>query len=279
MTRVKLTFGPPDVTVERRPDGALLVRSPHPLGPYPAAMTDWLDHWAKVAPDRVFLAEREGAAWRKVTYAAGAQRRAQHRSRVDRPGPRRRAAGRDPVGQQRRPCVGRAWRDDRGRALCAGLAALFAGREGFRQAENDHRHSDAGPHLRRRRRSLHGGDRSGRPKGRRGRRTRQSADDPPVRHARIRPRKAGRAGSRRRPGEGRTGHDRQAPVHLWLDRGAQGRHQHAAHDDLEPGHAEGRYSEPQRRAAGSDRLAAVEPHIRRQQQFQSRSRERGLVLH
>src|SRR5271165_7018785 len=69
MTRMQLTFGPPDVTVERRPDGALLVRSPHPLGSYRRATTDWLDHWAEVAPDRVFLAERAGAAWRKVTYA------------------------------------------------------------------------------------------------------------------------------------------------------------------------------------------------------------------
>jgi feruloyl-CoA synthase len=69
MSRIPLAFGPPEVSVERRPDGALLVRSPHPLRSYPAAMTDWLDHWAKVAPDRVFLAERAGAAWRKVTYA------------------------------------------------------------------------------------------------------------------------------------------------------------------------------------------------------------------
>src|SRR5271165_615833 len=69
MSRLKLTFGPPDVTVERRPNGVLLVRSPCPLGPYPAATTEWLDHWAKVAPDRVFLAERVGAAWRKLTYA------------------------------------------------------------------------------------------------------------------------------------------------------------------------------------------------------------------
>src|SRR5271166_1608015 len=69
MTRLKLTFGPPDVTVERRLDRALIVRSPHPLGAYPAAVTDWLDHWAKVAPDRVFLAERARQTWRKVTYA------------------------------------------------------------------------------------------------------------------------------------------------------------------------------------------------------------------
>jgi len=69
MSRMKLTFGPPDVTVDRRPDGAVLVRSPNPLGSHPDAMTDWLDHWAKVAPDRVVLAERQGGAWRKVAYA------------------------------------------------------------------------------------------------------------------------------------------------------------------------------------------------------------------
>ena len=59
MTRTKLAFGPPEVVVERRPDGVMLARSPHPLGSYPRVATDWLDHWAKVAPERVFLAERE----------------------------------------------------------------------------------------------------------------------------------------------------------------------------------------------------------------------------
>jgi feruloyl-CoA synthase len=71
MTRTKLAFGPPEVVVERRPDGVMLVRSPHPLGSYPRAATDWLDHWAAVAPQRMFLAERErgGGSWRKTTYA------------------------------------------------------------------------------------------------------------------------------------------------------------------------------------------------------------------
>ena len=59
MTRTKLAFGPPEVIVERRGDGAILARSPHPLGAYARAATDWLDHWAAVAPERVFLAERE----------------------------------------------------------------------------------------------------------------------------------------------------------------------------------------------------------------------------
>jgi feruloyl-CoA synthase len=71
VARTKLTLGPPEVIVERRPDGVILARSPHPLGPYPGAVTDWLDHWAAVAPERVFLAERErgGETWRKLTYA------------------------------------------------------------------------------------------------------------------------------------------------------------------------------------------------------------------
>jgi feruloyl-CoA synthase len=73
VARTKLTFGPPEVIVERRPDGVILARSPYPVGPYPRAVTDWLDHWAAAAPERVFLAERDraggGEAWRKLTYA------------------------------------------------------------------------------------------------------------------------------------------------------------------------------------------------------------------
>src|SRR5215472_17571936 len=77
MSRIKLSFGPPEVTVERRPDGCLLARSPYPLGPYPRTVIDWLSHWAKVAPGRVFLAERAGERLRKLTYseARGAARR------------------------------------------------------------------------------------------------------------------------------------------------------------------------------------------------------------
>ena len=88
MTRTRLAFGPPEVIVERRGDSAILARSPHPLGAYARAATDWLDHWAAVAPERVFLAERErggSGAWRKVTYAeARAAARAIARGLVDR---------------------------------------------------------------------------------------------------------------------------------------------------------------------------------------------------
>ena len=47
-----------DIAVERRPDGALLVRPTDALGPYPKTITTWLDRWAQNAPDREFLVER-----------------------------------------------------------------------------------------------------------------------------------------------------------------------------------------------------------------------------
>jgi len=62
-------LGQPDVRVERRKDGAILMRSPHPLPAYPKNLTERLVYWATAAPDRVFLAQRDAAgAWRKVTY-------------------------------------------------------------------------------------------------------------------------------------------------------------------------------------------------------------------
>jgi feruloyl-CoA synthase len=53
-----------------RPDGTILVRSPHALPAYPAKMTERLDHWAAVAPERTFLARRGGdGEWIRLSYA------------------------------------------------------------------------------------------------------------------------------------------------------------------------------------------------------------------
>lgn len=52
-----------------RADGSILLTSGWDLGPVARRSTDWLDHWAAAAPDRVFLAERSGAGWREVRYA------------------------------------------------------------------------------------------------------------------------------------------------------------------------------------------------------------------
>jgi feruloyl-CoA synthase len=63
-------LGAADVAVERRSDGTILMRSPHPLPAYPRTLTERLAHWATVAPDRLFLAQRDATgAWRTMTYA------------------------------------------------------------------------------------------------------------------------------------------------------------------------------------------------------------------
>ena len=63
-------LGAPEVVVERRPDGAILMRSPRVLTPYPNKQTERLAHWAAAEPERVFLAQRDASgAWRAVTYA------------------------------------------------------------------------------------------------------------------------------------------------------------------------------------------------------------------
>lgn len=62
-------LGPRDVVMDQRPDGTVYLRSPRPLPDYPEKLTDRLKHWAAVAPDRVFFADRdERGAWRRVTY-------------------------------------------------------------------------------------------------------------------------------------------------------------------------------------------------------------------
>jgi len=53
-----------------RPDGAFLVRSAEPLPNHPRRLGDCLHRWAREAPNRVFLAQRNAdRSWRKLTYA------------------------------------------------------------------------------------------------------------------------------------------------------------------------------------------------------------------
>ena len=63
-------LGPREFTLEHRPDGAIIVRSPHPLPPYPDKLTERLQYWAQAAPDRAFMAQRDDSGgWRTITYA------------------------------------------------------------------------------------------------------------------------------------------------------------------------------------------------------------------
>jgi feruloyl-CoA synthase len=59
-------------TIEERPGGELLLRSTEPLQPYSVRLTDRLERWARVAPNRTFVAKRDpalGGDWRRITYA------------------------------------------------------------------------------------------------------------------------------------------------------------------------------------------------------------------
>ncbi len=63
-------FAPRRVTVDRREDGVILIRSPVEVGPVERSVCDFLPKWAEASPDRMFLAERlPDGSWRKLTYA------------------------------------------------------------------------------------------------------------------------------------------------------------------------------------------------------------------
>ncbi len=65
-----ISFGRPQVRIERRDDGTIYVRPTAALVDYPRRLTDRLHHWAGVEPNRVFMAERAAdGGWRTITYA------------------------------------------------------------------------------------------------------------------------------------------------------------------------------------------------------------------
>ena len=65
-----ISFNDPAVGIERRDDGTIYLRPRLTLGEYPQRLTDRLHHWAQTAPDRIFMAERDGGrGWRQITYA------------------------------------------------------------------------------------------------------------------------------------------------------------------------------------------------------------------
>jgi feruloyl-CoA synthase len=63
-----MKFAPPKVELEKRSDGSMLMRSPQKLAPYARCVTEWLVQWSDRTPTRVFLAERKGDSWRKISY-------------------------------------------------------------------------------------------------------------------------------------------------------------------------------------------------------------------
>jgi feruloyl-CoA synthase len=57
-------------TVRHGSNGVVYLSSPQSLGDFPVRITDQLEHWAREAPRRVFLAQRDLTGdWRTLTYA------------------------------------------------------------------------------------------------------------------------------------------------------------------------------------------------------------------
>src|SRR5581483_7459599 len=62
-------FARPRILREDLPGGGMILRSEVPLPPLARSTGVWLQRWAAEAPERAFLAERDGAGgWRRVSY-------------------------------------------------------------------------------------------------------------------------------------------------------------------------------------------------------------------
>lgn len=69
--RKPLSLAPVAIETRALPDGGLVLRSRQELKPFARSLGELLRHWARAAPGRVFLAEREPAGgWRRLTYGA-----------------------------------------------------------------------------------------------------------------------------------------------------------------------------------------------------------------
>ncbi len=54
--------------VERREDGCTFLHMREALPSYLVRVTEHLVYWARTTPDATFLAERDGAGWRRLSY-------------------------------------------------------------------------------------------------------------------------------------------------------------------------------------------------------------------
>lgn len=70
LDQVSSLFALPSVSAERTPDGAIILKSRVALKAADRCIGDWLEKWAREAPDVIFLAERASAEapWTTVTY-------------------------------------------------------------------------------------------------------------------------------------------------------------------------------------------------------------------
>jgi hypothetical protein len=237
--------------IERRADGTTLLRSPQKLRGHARAVGEWLLQWARAAPERVFLAERQGEGWRSVGYREALELvRRVGQGLLDRGLDARRPVASRPTTRSPHAAALGAMRRRAGRA---GVARVFADVEGppplhaiFELLAGLLWTSTPGNPRRR-----------WPPVGAR-----------PVPFAELLATEA--SGGRRRVRAHRPGQRRRVPF-TRLDWRPEGRRQTAPHVTKPEQYARLAVLRDRRR---SSRLAAVEPHLRRQQQFQHDAVER-----
>ncbi|WP_247647973.1 feruloyl-CoA synthase [Pannonibacter phragmitetus] len=85
-------FWTPELAWETRADGSIVIWREDALGAYASKINERLVHWAKAAPDRTWMAAREGDGWKRISYAQAlaqvrslAQAFLDHGLSVDRP--------------------------------------------------------------------------------------------------------------------------------------------------------------------------------------------------
>ena len=147
-----ISFGNPAVMIDRRDDGTIYLKPKTALGDYPVRLTDRLHHWARFDPNRVFMAERDYRPWlaaNNLHAIAGFD--PEHRFGAARARALGRRADRHSLRQFDRSRAAGVWRALCGNPVLSGVAGLFAGVKGLRQARLSDEAVDAWPGVRRRR--------------------------------------------------------------------------------------------------------------------------------
>ena len=275
-------FATPAIVADRRADGSIIVKSTVPLQPHARCVGDWLEHWARQTPEKIFLGERASvdAPWTTVTYSDALRQVRSTAAWILAQGL-----------SAERPLV--ILSDNSVDHALFALAAMHAGvpaaaispayslmSRDFDKLKSMIGLLDPGaiyvsgtkPFAAALAaiKPLHtavivSGDADG-------------GDAIPFRSIAATPESDAVAKSLR---GGRAGYHREIPVHLGLDRHAEGCHQHPAHADLEPAGqgADLVVSRRRGRRSGHSGLAAVEPHLWRQPQFQPRAAQRRHALY
>ena len=64
----EIDYATPNIAMEKRDNGEIILSSTDPLEDYDAHVCIWLRRWAEITPEYTFLAERDGSGgWRRLS--------------------------------------------------------------------------------------------------------------------------------------------------------------------------------------------------------------------